>query len=138
MRIVKKLLAALLSGAGLAAVVILLSQLVLRHLGDIVGWIGGIAGMKASDLELFTQIFAQLRDAAIVSPWIPALLIGCALNAAVAYIIHSGKFRHVVININFVLLIPAVAAALWFTSVNGIMLGDMIRQLIPILESGLL
>lgn len=137
MRFLKKLLAALLPGAAVGAIAIALSQLILRNLGEIVRWVGGIAQMKESDVTLFSQILGQLRDAEIVSPWLPVLLICCGVNVLIALLIHRGKLRKFVLNVGLCLLL-VTPFALWFTYVNGVMLGDMIPQLIPILESGLL
>ena len=140
MRLVKKLLFSLLPGAAAAVIAVVLSQQFLLHIADIVRWVGGVAGLKESDIALYVSIFSQLHDAVLVSPWLPALLIGCGINALAAFIITRGRMRRFVIDIGIciLLLILAVAAALWFTTVNGVMLGDMIRLLIPILESGLL
>ena len=140
MRLVKKLLFSLLPGAAAAVIAVVLSQQFLLHIGDIVRWVGGVAGLKKSDIVLYVSIFSQLQDAVLVSPWIPALMICCGANVLLAWLIRGGRIRRMIINIGvcILLLIPAVAAALWFTTVNGVMLGDMIRLLIPILESDLL
>ena len=140
MRILKRLAASLLPGAADSVLVILLSQWILRSLGDIVGWIGSIAGLKENDIALFSQIFGQLRDAEIGSPWPAAIAIGCGINMLAAWMIRRFKVRRFIIDIGAMLLgmILGAAGALWFTRVNTVLLGDMIRQLIPILQSGLL
>ena len=140
MRILKRLAASLLRGAAVSVLVILLSQWILRSLGDIVGWIGSIAGLKEHDIALFSQIFGQLRDAEIASPWLAAIAIGCGINVLAAWMIRRFKVRRFIIDIGAILLgmILGAAGALWFTRVNTVLLGDMIRQLIPILQSGLL
>ena len=140
MRILKRLAASLLPGAADSVLVILLSQWILRSLGDIVGWIGSIAGLKENDIALFSQIFGQLRDAEIGSPCPAAIAIGCGINMLAAWMIRRFKVRRFIIDIGAMLLgmILGAAGALWFTRVNTVLLGDMIRQLIPILQSGLL
>lgn len=140
MRLVRKLAVSLLPGAAASVLAILLSQWILRSLGEIVSWVGGVAGLKANDVALFSQILGQLRDAELASPWLAALLIGCIINALAAYIISRRKVRRYIIDIGGILLglILAAIAALWFTRVNTVLVSDMVRQLIPILQSGLL
>ena len=136
MRFLKKVLASVVPGAAFGAAAVALAEWILRNLDQIVQWVGEIVQLEETQIVILSAVLGQLRGAELTLPWTEAILIGCAVNVLIALLIASGKIRKVVINV--ILMIPAVAAVLWFTKVNGIMLGDVIEKLIPLLESGLL
>ena len=136
MRFLKKVFVSVVPGAAFGAAAVVLAEWILRNLDQIVRWAGEIVKMENAQISMMAAVLGQLRGAELTLPWTEAILIGCAVNVLIALLIARGKVRKVVIDV--LLMIPAVAAVLWFTKVNGIMLGDVIEQLIPLLESGLL
>ena len=136
MSFLKNVIASVVPGAAFGAAAVALAEWILRNLDKIVQWVGEIIEMEAAEMAMISTILGTLRGAELTLPWKEAIIIGVIVNVLIALLIASGKIRKFVINV--LLMIPAVAAVLWFTKVNGIMLGDVIEQLIPLLESGLL
>lgn len=130
----KCLLGAFIGAAG-AALPVALSRLMIRNLAGIFRGIGVIASLDAETLSYGGQILAQLKDAAIVSPWLSFLLTGAVLGGAVAWIVGRKPVRHIVINLTLGLLLILLLTllALWFTSINDIGVGSLIQSILPTL-----
>lgn len=124
-----------LAGLLYAAAVILLSRLLIVFLAGPAGAVCRIAGLDADTLEYVRQILIQFRNARLVSPWLPALLTGavCGLLTGWAARRRAGRILCVILWV--ILLLPLVLTAVWFTSVNDIMTGALIRTLLPLLPA---
>ena len=114
-------------GLGYAFAVILLSRLLLRCLG-------GIIGLFGTDLSQVAQAAGQLRNAVLVSPWLMGLLTGGLIGNLLRIAFRKpGTLRRVSIWSGSLLLIPLVLLCLCFTRVNGICVLDLLRTVLPIL-----
>ncbi|MBQ2957450.1 MAG: hypothetical protein IJE08_13430 [Clostridia bacterium] len=133
-RILRILLPAL-CGAAYAALAVLLSRLLITHLSGLFSLIAGPAGLSADAAAYVSQILGQFRSAALVSPWLPALLIGAVIGMAAAWLIRLRHAKHITIDITLwiLLLIPLSLVALYFTQVNGIMTGNLLKTFLPML-----
>lgn len=122
-------------GAACAALPVALSRLVIRNLAGIFRWIGSIAALDEEMLSYGVQILSQLKDAVIVSPWLPFLLTGAVLGGFVAWMAGRKPVRHIVIDLTLGLLLILLLTllALWFTSVNDIGVGSLIQSILPTL-----
>lgn len=103
---------------GLAA--IFAAGLLLRNLGTIAAWF----------VPEFSTVVEQLRQAQMVSPWWIALLPAAAA-AGLSLLGKRGRVAAVILGI--VLLLPMILAAVCMTCVNGISVGALLGQLIPLL-----
>ena len=123
-------------GAAYGALAVGLSRLLVRNLAPLFRLIGGLAGLNETTLAYGSGILAPLSNASILSPWLPALLIGAAVGLFSAWLISRPGVTRIVINLtlDLFLLIPLALAALWFTYVNGICVGSLIKTLLPILS----
>lgn len=121
----------LFPGAAYAALTVLLSRLLIRHLGGIAGFIGGMTGLKESNAAYAAQVLSQLTRASVVSPLIPALLLG----APAGWLLGLLKKRRTLICVclGALLLLPLTLLALWFTEVNGVQTGALLSALLPML-----
>lgn len=124
----------LLWGVTHAALTLLLSRWLIRGLAALFGWIGGLAGLDAEALSYGMQILAQFHTAEIVSPWLPALLIGAAVSTLTT-LLPRPRRKHPVLRICLliVLLLPLTLFALWFTQINDVRLGALLSVLLPML-----
>lgn len=125
----------LLIGVACAALPVVFSRLLIRHLAGIFGWIGSIASLDEETLAYGGQILSQLKSAAIDSPWLPFLLAGAALGLLTAWLISRKPVNHIVINLTLglLLLLLLTLAALWFTTINAINFGVLIQSILPTL-----
>ena len=130
MKLLKNLGKACLWGALYGLVAILLSRLLLRSLSEIILAFGG-SGIV---IKQIVKAVAQLKTAAINSPWLPAALLGAALGILSVLVIKKPRVRAWVCTIlGILLLIPAVALALCFTSVNSVRILELVKTLLPLL-----
>lgn len=122
-------------GAACAALPVVLSRLMIRNLVGIFRWIGSIAALDEEMLAYGGQILSQLKDAVIVSPWLPFLLTGAVLGGFVAWITDRKPVKHIVIDLTLGLLLILLLTllALWFTSINAINVGSLIQSILPTL-----
>jgi len=122
-------------GVSYSALAVGLSRLLVRNLAPLFRFIGGLASLDEKTLAYGSDILMPLRSAVIVSPWLPALLIGAALGLLFAWLISRPGVTRIVINLtlHLLLLIPLALLALWFTSVNAISIGALIQSILPIL-----
>lgn len=131
-KIFRFLLPALL-GAGYAALIICLSQLMVRGLAGLAARIGPLMGLTDSSLSYAVQVLDQLKAAVILSPWLPCLAIGALLGLAAAWLAAKGKgFFIAAAVLAVVLFIPLALGTLYFTFVNGICVGSLVKVLLPI------
>ena len=126
----------ILPGALYAALIALLSQLLIRFLAELFGLFSGTTGLNADTLDYITQILRQFRSASLVSPWLPFLLTGAILGAPIVCLIHRRRGRIIAAAVlSVILLLPLTLLALWFTEVNGIKTCALVRTLLPLLPS---
>ncbi len=83
--------------------------------------------------EMFSGIFSQITDVKMTSPIIILLVI--ALLGVFA-VIKLRKHKVLATLAVIVLTVVLFIVAILFTKVNGILFGDVVRTLVPLLESG--
>ena len=135
MKKILKYISAALAGAAYGALAVVLSRLLIRNLASLLHWVGGAAGLDGELLSYGVQVLEQLRSAALLSPWLPAMLIGGCYGALTAWLIRRRRKWKIIAALlaGLLLLIPCALAALWFTSVNGIFVCSLIRVLLPLI-----
>ncbi|MBR5383118.1 MAG: hypothetical protein IK133_04780 [Clostridia bacterium] len=132
MKIYLKYLRGSFIGTAYAALIIVLSRLLVRNLSGIFGWAGSLASLDKETLTQGTQILAQLKPAVIISPWLPFLLSGAVLGALIAWAAERRPVRlFVIVLVPCLLLLPLTLLALWFTIINDIGFGSLIRSVLP-------
>lgn len=123
------------AGALYAALAVLLSQLVPGLLAPLLEKIGPLAGLDDKTAAYAVQVLAPLKSADLLSPWLPFLTGGAVLGALTGLLFRRpARWIIVVLLICLLLLlIPLALLALWFTFVNGILVGNLIGTLLPLL-----
>lgn len=115
--------------------ILLLSRLFLKHLGSLVGWLCTTAGLKEQLVSHICLALAQLKQAALTSPWLAGLLIG----AVSGWLIHCIPKRTVRIRITIaicvLMLLPLVLLAACFTEVNSIRFLNLLNSLFSLLPA---
>ncbi len=108
-----------------AGIAILISQLILRNLWRFLSFD-----------EVFSSIFRQITHAAMHSP----VLLTAAVSLLLSYISLKlwRKRRILSILCTIFMMLPLLIITLLLTSVNGIFFLDVLRSLLPLLESGVL
>lgn len=110
---------AALAGGAYGLIAVLLSNLLLRNAGSLFRIIGTAAGV--TETEHIAQVLAQLRTAAIVSPWIAVLAITMAAGVLFFWLVQRCKRKTLFSCLVWIpLLLPVVIAVTLFTEVNGI------------------
>lgn len=139
-----KFLTALLAGVLCARLAAFGAELLLRGLGNLIGAFGASLGLRASEAAEYAAILGQLRSAAIETPVLPMLIACCASMLLTSRIVYSRRAKRTPLRILtaaviwLLLLLPLTFACLWFTHVNGLRFGTVIRVLLPIVQSGAL
>lgn len=109
---------------------VLLSRVLIRQLGGLVGAVSGWLSLDAEVANRVARILSQLKRAALGVPWIVVgcfwAVIGCLYRALY-------KKKAVWFILMILLLLPMMAAVLWFTEINGIQLGAFLKTLLPLL-----
>lgn len=117
-----------------AAVLILLSQAILRNLDiSVLRASSAIAGVDRDMLAHICQAFGQLRDASIASPWLlflPAGILGGFLLGLLPQ-----KLNWIRIALAVLALIPGILLSVCLSEVNGIRVIDLVRNVLPLLSA---
>lgn len=128
-----RIISPLLYGAAYTAFALLLSQVLIRCLADLFTFFGRAAGLDDSVLSYGYQILAPLRHADIRSPWLPVLITGAAAGLLFLGRIRSRRGRILCLT-GMLLLLPLLTlGALWLTSVNDIIVGNLLQSVLPII-----
>lgn len=143
----------LLWGMAYAALVILLSQALLRNLHVLVALVAAGPNAAAQIAQtagqitetVFTasaqqdttaqiiQAAGQLKTAHLVSPWLPALLSGGLLGLLMQATFRKPKLRRwISIAAGALLLLPFTVLALGFTAVNSIRVLELLKAVLPL------
>ena len=140
----KQMLSILIAGVMLAILLGFGVSLFIRSIGDI---LGGAEGLLGKDADTFGQIFNQLKTAEVELPSI-MLLILCLLETAGVLRFVRGKkegnlskksriLRGIGIALPALIgLLLIVVTTLWFTDVNGIRFGTVVKFLYDALQHG--
>ena len=140
----KRMLSILIAGVMLAILLGFGVSLFIRSIGDI---LGGAEGLLGEDADTFGQIFNQLKTAEAELPSI-MLLILCLLETAGVLRFVRGKKegnlsrkKRILRGIGIALpaligLLLIVVTTLWFTDVNGIRFGTVVKFLFDALQHG--
>lgn len=114
-----------------ATLVVLLSQMCLRNLHLLVGFID--AGWDQDTAAQVAQAAGQLKNAALASPWLIALLAGGLIGLLMRAIFPKAKVRlWVSIAAGVLLLIPFTVLAIGFTVVNSIRVLELLQTVLPL------
>ena len=140
----KQMLSILIAGVMLAILLGFGVSLFIRSIGDI---LSGAEGLLGKDAGTFGQIFSQLKTAEVELPSI-MLLILCLLETAGVFRFIRGKkegnlskksriLRGIGIALPALIgLLLIVVTTLWFTDVNGIRFGTVVKFLYDALQHG--
>ena len=140
----KRMLSILIAGVMLAILLGFGVSLFIRSIDDI---LGGAEGLLGEDADTFGQIFNQLKTAEVELPSI-MLLILCLLETAGVLRFVRGKKegnlsrkKRILRGIGIALpaligLLLIVVTTLWFTDVNGIRFGTVVKFLFDALQHG--
>ena len=128
----KKWLLGALFGVIPAALLLLAAEHTLRSLGDLVLSVGAAFDLSASDVEMYSDIVGQLRDAVIRTPILPVILLCCAAAALTAkWLLKTGNRKpRIVLSVLLWILFLLVMFlfTLAFTEVNTILFGLLLRS----------
>lgn len=105
------------------------SVLLVRHLGDLAAWAGGMVAAK-EEVAHAVQVLRQLETAVLRAPW----LWGVPVCAAVSLIFGMSR-KGVRVLCGVLFFLPAVLLCLWFTEINGIRLGALLERILPALPT---
>jgi len=104
-----------------------------RNLSRIVSFIGAKAGAEAALFSQITQVLSQLQQSNILSPWLWTAGGGALLGLFFARICPRRVWPACLAAV--LLFVPAAALALWYTQVNDIRVGALVRCVLPLARS---
>ena len=146
----RRLLPVCAAGIGAGLLCRLLAVLTVRHLGEILTFLIGIAMPDADVGEVFRRLFVDSMERWNI---VTRLLFPFLICFAAAWIVFAafrqrteegnGRTRAVLCRVAAVfaavlLFIAAYLVTLWLNEVNGVRFGDVIRSLIGLIRSGAL
>ena len=133
MRKLPKYTLSALAGAAYAALPAALACLILRNLAALFGLIGSLIPLDEAALEYGAQILSNFKTSPIAAPWLFFLPAGALTGILAAWLpLHRGK-KLLLILLGALLLLPLTLAALWLTSVNDILVGNLLQSVLPML-----
>ncbi len=122
-----------LTGAAYAALPAALAYLTLRNLAALFGLIGSLIPLDKNTLAYGAQILANFKTSPIAAPWLFFLPAGALTGILAAWLpLRRGK-KLLLILLGALLLLPLTLAALWLTSVNDIIVGNLLQSVLPML-----
>ena len=124
-----RLLIMFLPGALGGVLAVHLSRLLLRNLDAALPLAGKIIGLNPKDLTAAVQILAQLNNAELASLW----LLAAAFASVCGFCLLRIRTKVISVLLWLLLFLFTVAAALWFTQVNGVQVGDLLKVLLPLI-----
>ena len=122
-----------LTGAAYVALAILLGQWLLRGLGALTGWLGGLLGLEPELTRHLAQSLGQLQNAKLRMPWAAGLLLGAVLGTLYAVVSRWRWARITMIVLAAVLFIPLALVAFCLAQANDIMVLDILLNILPLL-----
>ncbi len=145
-RISKRYISAAAIGVCLALYIGLSCSLLLHNLGAMLNALGESLGL-GNDAEMYARIFAQLKDAKLDLPSLPLLLLSIAMTTGLARLLGGKEGKKITRKSRILRSIATILIAflgfaiillitLWFTDVNGIRFGTVIRFLYSALQNG--
>ena len=115
------------------------SSLVIRYAGSVIGTVGGKLAPGEEIVGTLAAIFGQLRDAVLSQPWAVPLILW-AVTFALGYLPAKLRFptwaKWVCGVLAGVLLLAGPFACLFFTAVNGVRFGDIVISLARLAAGG--
>ena len=133
MKKLPKYLLSALAGAAYAALPVALAYLMLRNLAALFGLIGSLIPLDENTLAYGAQILANFKTSPITAPWLFFLPAGALTGILAACLpLRRGK-KLLLILLGALLLLPLTLAALWLTSVNDILVGNLLQSVLPML-----
>lgn len=114
------------------ACILLASRLLIVYSGSLFGWIGGKLELDAEVLSYGKEILAQLRRAAILSPWLISFVI-CALGCVLSVWASGTRLRYVMVVLGIILFVPFVLGAFLLTEVNSILIWKLLIHVLNLL-----
>lgn len=117
----------LVAGLVYGGAVCLLCQLLIRN-GDM---LLPLFGLDSKTADHIGQVLGQLRHSTIRSPWLLTAAICGVLGYLVSRILSRKKRIVTAVTLAVVLLLPMFLGVLWFTQINGIMVGKLLLSVLP-------
>lgn len=121
-----------MSAAGMAygAFVCILSYLLIQNLSSVFGLLAGIFGFDPKTESHIFAVLAQLRSSSVGSPWILTMLFGGTVGWLLSLI--TGRKTRIWLTavLAALLLLPLILVAVWFSYINDVMVGNLIKSLL--------
>ena len=122
-------------GAGYSLLILLFAWLLLFCLSDLVRLFLSPFQLRTELVGQVLLALGQLKQVPILPPILPALLLGLAIGRLLKGRITTKRRKILLIVLAVLLFLPLTAAALWFTTINGIRLGALLQSLLPVLPA---
>ena len=144
--IFRRVLLRFIHGIVLTVLVLITSVCFLRNIGSLILLLGSAAGLEDAEITQFATIFEQLKTASLGLPcFLTGILclalgwIGCriARGSAVTETVprYKGFRTAAAILLWIIMVLPLFVLTLWFTNVNGIRFGTVLRVLFSIIQA---
>ena len=148
MALIRKWCAAGVCGIIPASIALALSALLIRNMDAILLTLGPLLGLGEGDVQQYSAIFAQLRDAALIQPEAAVTAVCCLLCLLTAWLVWGRKRLHgqgrgrllrrcmVAALLWLPVLAVITAGCVWLTDVNSIRFGTAISSLVRMILAG--
>ena len=120
----KRLTGAIIAGILWATIPVLLSCILIRNLSGLFETLSGSLPIPKQLAAQIIQALAQLNSAVLASPWLLSAVIGLGMGL-LHYVLWGKKAAWFLI----AAVLPVTVLFLWFTGVNGIHLGAVLKRL---------
>lgn len=122
-------------GAAYSLLILLFAWLLLFCLSDLVRLFLSPAQLRTELMGQVLLALEQLKYVPILPPILPALVLGLGIGWLLKGRITTKRRKILLIVLAVLLFLPLTAAALWFTTINGIRLGALLQSLLPVLPA---
>ena len=120
----------LAAGLGYGVLISLLSFLLIWNMGPLAKMLAGLLGVHKDTASHIARALDQFRNVSIDIPWIMPIWI-CGLGGWLLSLIPDRKCRiWIAAVLAVVLLLPLILAMVWFSNINGILVGDLAMSLL--------
>lgn len=121
-----------MSAAGMAygAFVCIMSYLLIQNLSSVFGLLAGVFGLDPKTESHIFAVLEQLRSSSVGSPWILTMLFGGTVGWLLSLI--TGRKTRIWLTavLAALLLLPLILVAVWFSYINDVMVGNLIKSLL--------
>ena len=122
-------------GAAYSLLILLFAWMLLFCLSDLVRLFLSPSQLHTELVGQVLLALGQLKQVPILPPILPSLLLGLGIGWLLKGRITTKRRKILLIVLAVLLFLPLTAAALWFTTINGIRLGALLQSLLPVLPA---